>query len=103
MALSADSDRLDQFKKGNAAGGHASGVETIPYPAASPSMTSRRFPAPWHADKMPGGYVVRDVNGQALAYLYSRENTTEALQAKRRGGSPSTSRGCRSCSKGQAD
>jgi hypothetical protein len=23
------------------------------------SMTTRRFPAPWRADKMPGGYVVR--------------------------------------------
>jgi hypothetical protein len=23
---------------------------------------------------MPGGYVVRDANGHALAYLYSREN-----------------------------
>jgi hypothetical protein len=42
----------------------------------------RRFPAPWHADKMPGGYVVRDANGQALAYLYSRENDAEAQQAK---------------------
>jgi hypothetical protein len=31
---------------------------------------------------MPGGYVVRDANGQALAYLYSRDNPTEALQAK---------------------
>jgi hypothetical protein len=30
----------------------------------------------------PGGYVVRDANGQALAYLYSRDNPTEALQAK---------------------
>jgi hypothetical protein len=30
---------------------------------------------------MPGGYVVRDANGQALAYLYSRDNPTEALQA----------------------
>jgi hypothetical protein len=30
------------------------------------AMTSRRFPAPWRADKMPGGYVVRDANGQAL-------------------------------------
>jgi hypothetical protein len=28
---------------------------------------SRRFPAPWHAHPMPGGYVVRDANGQALA------------------------------------
>jgi hypothetical protein len=25
----------------------------------------RRFPTPWRADKMPGGYVVRDPNGQA--------------------------------------
>jgi hypothetical protein len=44
--------------------------------------TPRRFPAPWHADKIPGGYVVRDDNGQALAYLYSRENEAEAMQAK---------------------
>ena len=42
----------------------------------------RRFPAPWHADKIPGGYVVRDDNGQAIAYLYSRENEAEARQAK---------------------
>ena len=45
-------------------------------------MTSRCFPAPRHADKMPGGHVVRDANGQALAYLYSRDDPTEALQAK---------------------
>jgi hypothetical protein len=43
---------------------------------------SRRFPSPWRADKVPGGYVVRDANGQALAYLYSRENEAEARQAK---------------------
>jgi hypothetical protein len=36
----------------------------------------RRFPAPWRAEPMPGGYVVRDANGQALAYLYSREDPT---------------------------
>jgi hypothetical protein len=30
-------------------------------------MTSRRFPAPWRADKMPSGYVVRDAKGQALS------------------------------------
>jgi hypothetical protein len=42
----------------------------------------RRFPAPWRAEPIPGGYVVRDASGQALAYLYSRENPTEALQAK---------------------
>jgi hypothetical protein len=30
---------------------------------------SRRFPPPRRADKIAGGYVVRDANGQALAYL----------------------------------
>jgi hypothetical protein len=45
-------------------------------------MTSRRFPPPWRAEPIPGGYVVRDANGQALAYIYSRENDAEARQAK---------------------
>jgi hypothetical protein len=36
----------------------------------------------WHANPMPGVYVVRDANGQALAYLYSRDNEAEARQAK---------------------
>ena len=43
---------------------------------------ARRFPAPWRVDKIPGGYVVRDANGQALAYIYSRDNEDEARQAK---------------------
>jgi hypothetical protein len=29
-------------------------------------MNTRRFPPPWRADKIPGGYVVRDDNGQEL-------------------------------------
>jgi hypothetical protein len=41
----------------------------------------RRFPSPWRPDKVPGGYVVRDANGQAPAYI-SRDNATEALQPK---------------------
>jgi K+/H+ antiporter YhaU regulatory subunit KhtT len=45
-------------------------------------MTPHRFPPPWRADKMPGGYVVRDANGQALAYIYSRDSEAEAMQAK---------------------
>jgi hypothetical protein len=49
------------------------------YPAV---MTGRRFPPPWRADTIPGGYVVRDANGQALVYIYSRDNETDALQAK---------------------
>jgi hypothetical protein len=42
----------------------------------------RRFPPPWRVDKIPGGHVVRDANGQALAYVYSRADPTEAAQAK---------------------
>jgi hypothetical protein len=42
----------------------------------------RRFPTPWHADKLLGGYVIRDATGQALAYVYSRDNEAEARQAK---------------------
>jgi hypothetical protein len=45
-------------------------------------MTARRFPAPWRADLIPRGYVVRDANGQALAFVYSRDNPAEARQAK---------------------
>jgi hypothetical protein len=40
------------------------------------------LPRPWRAEKIPGGFVVRDANGQALAYVYSRSNEAEALQAK---------------------
>jgi hypothetical protein len=43
---------------------------------------SRRFPPPWRAYKIPGGYVVRDANGQELAYVYSRTTLVEAMQAK---------------------
>lgn len=39
---------------------------------------SRRFPAPWRPDRMPGGYVVRDANGQIIAWVYARASTAEA-------------------------
>jgi hypothetical protein len=42
----------------------------------------RRFPPPWRVDKIPGGHIVRDANGQALAYVYSRASEVEAHQAK---------------------
>ena len=44
-------------------------------------MTSRRFPSPWRADTMPGGYVVRDAQ-RAGARLHLSANHAEALQAK---------------------
>jgi hypothetical protein len=48
----------------------------------NPIESAPFFPPPWRVDTIPGGYVVRDANGQALAYLYSRENEAEARQAK---------------------
>jgi hypothetical protein len=42
---------------------------------------SRRFPPPWRADKIAGGYVIRDANGQTLVFVYSRDNEDEARQA----------------------
>jgi hypothetical protein len=41
----------------------------------------RRFPTPWHADTIPGGYCVRDASARSLAYVYSRETEAEARQA----------------------
>jgi hypothetical protein len=43
---------------------------------------ARRFPPPWRADRKPGGYVVRDANGQALVWICSRDSEAEAMQAK---------------------
>ncbi len=56
----------------------------LPAIAMTPSglVNTRRFPPPWSADKIPGGYVVRDSNGQALVYVYSRDNDAEALPAR---------------------
>ena len=30
----------------------------------------RRFPTPWSAELQPNYYVVRDANGQQIAYIY---------------------------------
>jgi hypothetical protein len=45
-------------------------------------MTDRRFPPPWTVERIPGGLVVRDANGQSLANVYSRENESDARIAK---------------------
>jgi hypothetical protein len=87
---------MGEFEQGNAAGGHAGEVEAIP--TCMEAMTARRFPPPWRADKMPGGYVVRDANGQALAFIYSRDSEAEAMQVLTKDEArPSISRGCRRC------
>ena len=40
--------------------------------------TGTRFPPPWTVEKIPGGLKVVDANGQSLAYVYSREDPSEA-------------------------
>jgi hypothetical protein len=35
-----------------------------------PTPTTRRFPSPWSAEETEACYIVRDHNGQALAYVY---------------------------------
>jgi hypothetical protein len=46
------------------------------------AITDRRFPPPWTVEKIPGGLVVRDADGQSLAYVYYRENDSESRMAK---------------------
>jgi hypothetical protein len=41
-------------------------------------MPSRRFPAPWQVEQIPGGYKVLDANGQSLAYIYARDRKADA-------------------------
>jgi hypothetical protein len=33
-------------------------------------MTARRFPSPWSVEELDACFVVRDHNGQKLAYVY---------------------------------
>jgi hypothetical protein len=42
----------------------------------------RRVPPPWTVEHIPGGFKIVDANGQSLAYVYSRENASDAHIAK---------------------
>jgi hypothetical protein len=35
---------------------------------------SRRFPPPWTAQAIPGGWKVVDAEGQSLVYVYGRDS-----------------------------
>jgi hypothetical protein len=37
------------------------------------NMTARRFPPPWSVEEQAACFVVRDHNGQQLAYVYFEE------------------------------
>jgi hypothetical protein len=42
----------------------------------------RRFPPPWSVEEQPACFVVRDHNGQALAYLYFEDEPGRRSAAK---------------------
>jgi hypothetical protein len=44
---------------------------------------TRHLPVPWRAEKFSGGYVVRDANGFAVAYVYGRSTEAEAIEANK--------------------
>ena len=45
-------------------------------------MPARRFPSPWSVEEQAAGFVVRDHNGQALAYFYFEEEPGRRSAAK---------------------
>ena len=59
--------------------GLASSGRSIRYAQSlMPEQTTRRFPPPWTVEEIPGGYKVKDANGQSLAYVYGRETRADA-------------------------
>ena len=44
--------------------------------------TPRRFPAPWSAELQPNYYVLRDADGQQLAYIYYSNDPDRRSAAK---------------------
>ena len=63
-------------------------------------MPARRFPPPWSVDEQSACFVVRDQNGQQLAYVYfedepGRRSPAKPLTKDKHGGSRRISRSCR--------
>jgi hypothetical protein len=38
------------------------------------TLTTRRFPPPWTIEEQDACFVVRDANGQQLAYIYFEDD-----------------------------
>jgi hypothetical protein len=41
------------------------------HPFPSDQMPGHRFPAPWSSEEHAAHFVIRDNNGQAIAYVYN--------------------------------
>jgi hypothetical protein len=42
-------------------------------------MTNRRFPPPWTVEQTSACFVLRDANGETLAYVYCEEAAAKLL------------------------
>jgi hypothetical protein len=42
-------------------------------------VNGTRFPPPWTAEEITGGYVVVPANGQSIAYVYARDYETASI------------------------
>jgi hypothetical protein len=66
-------------------------------------MPERHFPEPWSVEELDACFVVKDLNGQALAYMYFEKSRVadiapvNCLRATRRGASRLFLPNCRSC------
>ena len=70
------------------------------------SIQTRRFPPPWSVEETAPCFIVRDANGQALAFVYcedepgrrANDNLSSIAQSQRSGPQlPSGSTGRKSC------
>ena len=45
-------------------------------------MPERHFPPPWSAEELDSCFVVKDANGQALAYTYFEKKSLRRLRRR---------------------
>jgi hypothetical protein len=50
--------------------------------SVSAALKPRRFPPPWSVEDIGAAFVVRDQNGQGLAYVYYEEEPQRRVAAK---------------------
>ena len=52
-------------------------------PTVLEAMTERRFPSPWSIEERQESFIVKDANGQQLAYLYFEDEPQRQMSMKR--------------------